>query len=156
MSAVCTAISRILPFSKALALGRLSAIGPFAIDTYLPALPLIGHGLDAPMGAVQASPMLFCLAGNRSAAVWAPVSDMGGRKPPLYVDLLRFAVCSVGCALAPAIQVLIVLRFPQGPGFRARSPRPRSYRQGNAATRYTRRFPSLQNLPAARAPARCA
>ena len=38
----------------ALVLGLLSAIGPFAIDMYLPALPQIGDSLGAPIGAVQA------------------------------------------------------------------------------------------------------
>ncbi|NEL42217.1 MAG: Bcr/CflA family drug resistance efflux transporter, partial [Xanthomonas perforans] len=36
----------------ALVLGLLSAIGPFAIDMYLPALPDIGASLRADVGAV--------------------------------------------------------------------------------------------------------
>ncbi|MDD2714067.1 MAG: Bcr/CflA family drug resistance efflux transporter, partial [Simplicispira sp.] len=44
-----------MPFSSflkiALILGLLSAIGPFAIDMYLPALPAIGASLGAEMGA---------------------------------------------------------------------------------------------------------
>ena len=43
-------------------LGLLSAIGPFAIDMYLPALPGIGQNLNASMGAVQASLMAFFIA----------------------------------------------------------------------------------------------
>src|SRR5579862_9475583 len=40
---------------NAITLGLLSAIGPFAIDMYLPALPEIGRGLQANTGAVQMS-----------------------------------------------------------------------------------------------------
>ncbi|HQX59175.1 MAG TPA: Bcr/CflA family drug resistance efflux transporter, partial [Burkholderiaceae bacterium] len=35
----------------ALVLGLLSAVGPFSIDTYLPALPSIGTDMDASLGA---------------------------------------------------------------------------------------------------------
>jgi DHA1 family bicyclomycin/chloramphenicol resistance-like MFS transporter len=42
-------------FGLAVVLGLLSAIGPFAIDMYLPALPSIGQSLGADNGAVQMS-----------------------------------------------------------------------------------------------------
>ena len=45
-----------------LILGLLSAIGPFAIDMYLPALPQIGSSLNAQVGAVQASLTAFFLS----------------------------------------------------------------------------------------------
>ena len=46
----------------ALVLGLIQAIGPFAIDMYLPALPSIGPGLDAGVDAVQASLTVFFIA----------------------------------------------------------------------------------------------
>lgn len=105
------------PFLRmALMLGLLSAIGPFAIDMYLPALPSIGQSLNASMGAVQASLMAFFISLGVGQLIYGPVSDMVGRKPPLYFGLLLFAVGSIGCALAPDIQTLVVLRFVQGLG----------------------------------------
>jgi DHA1 family bicyclomycin/chloramphenicol resistance-like MFS transporter len=100
----------------ALVLGLLSAIGPFAIDMYLPALPSIGVSLAAETGAVQASLMAFFISLGIGQLLYGPISDMFGRKPPLYFGLLLFAVCSVGCALAPNIHTLIALRFLQGLG----------------------------------------
>ena len=97
-------------------LGLLSAIGPFAIDMYLPALPGIGQNLNASMGAVQASLMAFFIAMGIGQIIYGPVSDMVGRKAPLYFGLLLFAVGSIGCALAPDINTLIALRFVQGLG----------------------------------------
>src|SRR6185436_17604920 len=44
---------------RALVLGLLSAIGPFAVDMYLPALPAIGLALRADVHAVQLSLMAF-------------------------------------------------------------------------------------------------
>ncbi len=100
----------------ALVLGLLSAIGPFAIDMYLPALPSIGQSLGASMGAVQASLMAFFISLGVGQLVYGPVSDMVGRKAPLYFGLLLFGAGSIGCALAPDINTLIALRFIQGLG----------------------------------------
>lgn len=100
----------------ALVLGLLSAIGPFAIDMYLPALPSIGSGLNASAGAVQMSLMAFFIALGLGQVVYGPASDMFGRKPPLYVGLVMFAVGSVGCALAPDIHTLVLWRTVQGLG----------------------------------------
>jgi DHA1 family bicyclomycin/chloramphenicol resistance-like MFS transporter len=103
-------------FKTALVLGLLSAIGPFAIDMYLPALPSIGQSLGASVGAVQASLMAFFISLGIGQLIYGPVSDMVGRKAPLYFGLLLFAVGSVGCALAPDIHTLVILRFVQGLG----------------------------------------
>jgi DHA1 family bicyclomycin/chloramphenicol resistance-like MFS transporter len=103
-------------FKTALVLGLLSAIGPFAIDMYLPALPSIGQSLGASMSAVQASLMAFFISLGIGQIIYGPVSDMVGRKVPLYFGMVLFAVGSVGCALAPDVQTLIVLRFIQGLG----------------------------------------
>ena len=95
-------------FQAALVLGLLSAIGPFAIDMYLPALPSIGQSLDASVGAVQASLMAFFISLGIGQIIYGPVSDMIGRKAPLYFGLLLFAAGSIGCALAPDIHTLII------------------------------------------------
>ncbi|MBF5003409.1 multidrug effflux MFS transporter [Diaphorobacter caeni] len=97
-------------------LGLLSAIGPFAIDMYLPALPQIGASLNAPVGAVQASLTAFFIALGVGQPVFGSLSDMWGRKKPLYLGLVIFIVASVGCALAQDIHTLVTLRFVQGLG----------------------------------------
>jgi MFS transporter, DHA1 family, multidrug resistance protein len=101
-------------FRTAVVLGLVSAIGPFAIDMYLPALPSIGQSLGASMGQVQASLMAFFIALGVGQLVYGPASDMLGRKLPLYFSLVLFGVASVGCALAPNIESLIAWRFVQG------------------------------------------
>src|SRR6195952_706576 len=100
----------------ALVLGLLSAIGPFAIDMYLPALPAIGVALHADVNAVQLSLLAFFLSFALSQIVYGPASDIFGRKPPLYVGIALFVVGSIGCALAPDIGWLIGFRFLQGLG----------------------------------------
>ena len=58
--------------------------------------------------------------------LYGPVSDMVGRKPPLYFGLALFALASIGCALATDIQTLIALRFVQGLGAAAGMAIPRA------------------------------
>jgi len=113
-------------FRIALVLGLLSAIGPFAIDMYLPALPEIGSSLGAPIGPVQMSLTAFFLSLGVGQLLYGPVSDMVGRKPPLYFGLALFLLASIGCALATDIHTLIALRFVQGLGAAAGMAIPRA------------------------------
>ncbi|MGD9767955.1 MAG: multidrug effflux MFS transporter, partial [Pseudolabrys sp.] len=107
----------ITPYTRnAIVLGLLSAIGPFAIDMYLPALPTIAADLKASPAAVQMTLMSFFVAFGVCQIVYGPVSDMVGRKPPLYVGLALFIAGSIGCGLAPSIEWLIAFRFVQGVG----------------------------------------
>lgn len=132
-----------MPFSSflkiALILGLLSAIGPFAIDMYLPALPAIGASLGAEMGAVQWSLTAFFLSLGVGQLLYGPVSDMVGRKPPLYFGMAVFTLASVGCALASNIETLVALRFVQGFGAAAGMAIPRAVvrdlHTGNEAAR---------------------
>jgi MFS transporter, DHA1 family, multidrug resistance protein len=100
----------------AIVLGLLSAVGPFAIDMYLPALPTIAADLKASTAATQMTLMAFFLAFGICQIVYGPVSDMVGRKPPLYFGLTLFMVGAVGCAFAPTIGWLIAFRALQGTG----------------------------------------
>jgi len=101
---------------NALILGLITAIGPFAIDMYLPALPAIGQDLNADTASVQASLMSFFIALGLGQLIYGPISDIYGRKKPLYFGMLLFAVCGIGCALATDINWLVGLRFFQGVG----------------------------------------
>ena len=103
-------------FRMALMLGLISAIGPFAVDMYLPALPAIGTSLKADPYAVQLSLMSFFVSFGVSQIVYGPASDIFGRKPPLYFGIGLFVVGSIGCALAPDVGWLIAFRFVQGLG----------------------------------------
>lgn len=100
----------------ALILGFISAIGPFAIDMYLPALPAIAADLHASEAAVQMSLMVFFLATAFMQLICGPFSDIYGRKLPLYLGLVLFGIGSIGSAMATSIEMLIFFRFIQGIG----------------------------------------
>jgi DHA1 family bicyclomycin/chloramphenicol resistance-like MFS transporter len=103
-------------FRIALILGLLSAIGPFAIDMYLPALPTIGKDLHADTNVTQLSLLAFFISFSLAQLFYGPLSDMWGRKLPLYIGIAIFALASIGCALSPDIETLIAFRFIQGIG----------------------------------------
>ena len=111
---------------NAIVLGLLAAVGPFAIDMYLPALPAIASDLGASTAATQMTLMVFFVAFGVFQLAFGPLSDMLGRKVPLYFGLSVFAIGSIGCALAPSIEWLIAGRVVQGVGAAALAVIPRA------------------------------
>jgi DHA1 family bicyclomycin/chloramphenicol resistance-like MFS transporter len=101
---------------NALVLGMLSAVGPFAIDMYLPSFPAIAREFQVDVSAVQMSLMSFFLAVAVCQIAYGPLSDRFGRKPPLYFGLGLFTLAGIGCSFAPSVEMLIAFRFLQGVG----------------------------------------
>ncbi len=99
-----------------LILGLVAAVGPFAIDMYLPAMPAIQSDLATTMQAVQWTIVAYFLAFGVAQLVYGPWADQAGRKPPMYAGLALFMVGTVICALAPTVEILIFGRFIQGIG----------------------------------------
>jgi DHA1 family bicyclomycin/chloramphenicol resistance-like MFS transporter len=100
----------------ALTLGLLSAVGPFAIDMYLPAMPAIAEGLATTPQAVQTTVISYFLAFGLAQMIFGPWADQAGRKRPIYAGLGIFLVGSVICATAPTAGWLIFGRAVQGLG----------------------------------------
>ena len=92
---------------NAVVLGLLAAVGPFAIDMYLPALPASAAELSASTAATQMTLTVFFIAFGVAQLIYGPLSDMWGRKPPLYFGLALFGLAGIGCGLAPSIGWLI-------------------------------------------------
>ncbi len=100
----------------ALVLGLLGAVGPFAIDMYLPALPTLAADLAATPQAVQMTLTVYFLAFGLAQLVYGPWSDQIGRRLPLLIGLGVFLLGTLGCVLAPDIGWLTAARFVQGIG----------------------------------------
>jgi DHA1 family bicyclomycin/chloramphenicol resistance-like MFS transporter len=103
-------------YKLAVILGALTAMGPLAIDTYLPALPTIARDLGTSSALVQVSLSVYFVGIAIGQAIYGPVSDRIGRKPALYMGLSLFVGASVGCAISPRVESLIVFRFLQALG----------------------------------------
>jgi DHA1 family bicyclomycin/chloramphenicol resistance-like MFS transporter len=94
--------------------GALLALAPLSLTMYLPGLPSMVQDLGATTseGQLTLTACMFGLAGGQLIA--GPLSDALGRRRPLLLGLLVYAVASLLCALAPSAGVFIGLRFIQG------------------------------------------
>lgn len=101
---------------NALILGLLTALGPFAIDMYLPSLPAIGASLGVSPDVALSSLTAYFITFALGQMVFGPLSDVFGRKPPLYAGVTLFLLASIGCALAGNIRTLIAFRVLEGVG----------------------------------------
>lgn len=97
-------------------LGAVTAFAPLSIDMYLPALPALGLEFGASPGHVQLSVASFFLGLAVGQGFYGPLIDRYGRTRPLYIGLCLFILGSIGCALSPSIDFLIVVRFFQALG----------------------------------------
>lgn len=94
-----------------LVLGSLTAIGPFSIDMYLPGFPAIARDLQTDIGHVALTLTSYFVGITTGQLVYGPLLDRYGRKPPLTAGLLIYIAAAIGCAFAPTIEALVVLRF---------------------------------------------
>lgn len=97
-------------------LGLLTAFAPMSTDMYLPAFTAIAMDFGVSMSIVQATLAVYFAGTALGQIAYGPISDLYGRKPPLYVGLLLYIVASVGCAVAPNVEVLLVMRLLQAVG----------------------------------------
>jgi DHA1 family bicyclomycin/chloramphenicol resistance-like MFS transporter len=94
----------------------MSACGPFAIDTYLPAFPQIARDLHTPIGNVQLTLSVFLLGLATGQVFWGTLSDHLGRRLPLLAGALLYAGGAAACASAESISMLILSRSLMGLG----------------------------------------
>ncbi len=78
-------------FRLAIILGLLSAVGPFAIDMYLPAMPQIESDLATSVAATQLTLTGYFLTFGIAQLFYGPWADAAGRKTPLYLGLGIFS-----------------------------------------------------------------
>ncbi len=97
-------------------LGMLSAIGPFSIDMYLPAFPVIAADLNTDVATVSLSLSSFFIGICFGQFLYGPLLDRFGRKKPLYFGLTIYLIASVGCSVISSANGLIALRFLQAIG----------------------------------------
>ncbi len=95
-------------------LAALAAIGPFAIDTYLPAFPEMMTDLQASQIDVQHSLTAFLLPFAAMALWHGALSDALGRRPVVVFSLLLFALGSLLAMFATQIEHLWLARAIQG------------------------------------------
>ncbi|WP_144794351.1 Bcr/CflA family efflux MFS transporter [Kocuria palustris] len=99
-----------------LVLAAIVGLAPFAGDMHLASLPAIGAEFDAPVWLTQLTLTGYLLLLGIGQLAAGPVTDAVGRRVPLLIGLVLFALGSLLAALAPGMAVLVVARVLQGIG----------------------------------------
>ncbi|MER5182370.1 multidrug effflux MFS transporter [Streptomyces sp. NPDC002896] len=95
-------------------LACLTAVGPLAIDMYVPGFPAMSRTLHTSSSAVQLTLTAFLAGVVVGQLVIGPVSDSLGRRRLLIGGCAGFAAVALVCAFAPGIGALIAARFLLG------------------------------------------
>jgi DHA1 family bicyclomycin/chloramphenicol resistance-like MFS transporter len=97
-------------------LGALTALGPFTIDLYLPAFPVLEADFDTTAAMIQLTLTGTMIGFALGQLIVGPLSDKVGRRVPLLSVTALHVVASVAAALAPTLELLSVARVLQGAG----------------------------------------
>ncbi len=95
-------------------LACLGMLGPFAIDTYLPAFSGIAASIGATPVEMQQTLSVYLIGFAVMSLFHGALSDSFGRRPVVLWGVAVFTVASVGCALAQTIGQLVFFRLLQG------------------------------------------
>jgi len=95
-------------------LAALATLGPFAIDTYLPAFNSISVSLIATPFQMQQTLSAYLLGFSVMMLLHGALSDSFGRRPVILGGLGVFALASLICGVANHVGVLIAGRVLQG------------------------------------------
>ena len=127
-----------------LLLGVLTAVGPLSTDMYLPAFPAIEAAMGTPAGSAQITLATWFAGLAVGQITQGTLADRYGRRGPLIVGLCTYTIANAGCALAPDIVSLSVLRFVSAFGGSASMVIPRAIvrdlADGHAAARLMSRL----------------
>src|SRR5690625_2039968 len=94
----------------------ITAIGPIAIDMYLPAFPAMAQTLDTTPGHIERTLAGYLFGLSIAQLFYGPISDRFGRRLPLFTGLFIFLIASIGCALSTDIDHLFFWRIAQAFG----------------------------------------
>ena len=104
------------PLAVVFALGFTMMLGPFAIDTYLPAFPMLADDLGVDIQAVSLSISVYMFAFAIGQLVGGALSDKFGRRRVLISGLLLFAGASFLIASVQTLEWLLLGRMLQAIG----------------------------------------
>ncbi|WP_407173661.1 multidrug effflux MFS transporter [Microbacterium sp. A1-JK] len=97
-------------------LGALTALGPFTIDMYLPAFPILREDFQTTEAAIQLTLAGTMIGFALGQLIVGPLSDKVGRRIPLLIVTGLHVVASVLAAFAPSLELLGAARVLMGMG----------------------------------------
>src|SRR5689334_19787201 len=101
-------------WALAFLLACLGMLGPFSIDTYLPAFTGIAQSIGATPVEMQQTLSAYLFGFAVMNLFHGALSDSIGRRPVVLGGLVVFTLASAGCALSQNIGTLVFFRALQG------------------------------------------
>ena len=101
-------------WALAVLLALLGMLGPFSIDTYLPAFSGIATALGATPVEMQQTLSAYLFGFAFMNLFHGALADSFGRRPVVLWGIAMFTLASAGCALAQDIGQLVFFRALQG------------------------------------------
>ncbi|MEZ2328530.1 multidrug effflux MFS transporter [Mesorhizobium sp. RCC_202] len=107
------AVSETVAPPRLITLILLSALAVLPVNMILPSLPNIAATFKADFALVNLSVAGFAIITAVIEAIGGTISDRFGRRPVVLTSLSIFIAASIGCALAPNIETLLLFRAMQ-------------------------------------------
>ena len=101
-------------WTLAVLLAVLGMLGPFSIDTYIPAFTGIGTSLGASPVEMQQTLSAYLFGFAFMNLFHGALADSFGRRPVVLWGVAMFTLASAGCALSQSIEQLVFFRALQG------------------------------------------
>ncbi|TFY97578.1 multidrug effflux MFS transporter [Ramlibacter humi] len=102
------------PWALSVLLAVLGMLGPFSIDTYIPAFSGIAAAVGASPAAMQQTLSAYLFGFAFMNLFHGALSDSFGRRPVVLAGIAVFTLASAGCALSQTIGQLVFFRGLQG------------------------------------------
>jgi DHA1 family bicyclomycin/chloramphenicol resistance-like MFS transporter len=101
-------------WALAMLLAVLGMLGPFSIDTFIPAFAGIAKALDATPVQMQQTLSAYLFGFAFMNLFHGALADSFGRRPVVLWGIAVFTLASIGCALSQTIGQLVFFRAVQG------------------------------------------
>ncbi len=105
-----------MPLRLVIILAMAAALGPFALDTYLPAFPSIATSLNTGIDHIGLSVSVYIFGLAFGQLIGGPLSDRWGRAKIMLTGLIIFSIASLMLAFSHNLNELIVWRIIQALG----------------------------------------
>jgi len=91
-----------------------TGLSVLSLNMFLPSLPAIAETFDADYGLVNLAIAGYAGFTALLQLIMGPLSDRFGRRPVILCGMALFLAASVGCLLAPTIELFLLCRMVQG------------------------------------------
>jgi len=91
----------------------VAGVSALSMNIFLPSLPAMARHFDTTAGMMNLSVAGYLAVNALLQLAIGPVADRVGRRPVILAGLVIFVVASIGCIIAPTIEVFLFCRMIQ-------------------------------------------